>query len=88
MYVDGDDLIDPRTVELMVEAADNYRVPLVVGSFAKTPLLDSYKMGQDAEFVVTDHWLLLAKVALRDRAERAAQAGVKKPRGRKVKESA
>lgn len=52
MYVDGDDLIDPRTVELMVEAAGNYLVPLVVGSFAKTPVLENYKMGQDAEFNV------------------------------------
>lgn len=64
MYVDGDDLIDPRTVELMVEAADNYRVPLVVGSFAKTPLLDSYEMGQDAEFVVESGAERLRKLLL------------------------
>lgn len=52
MYVDGDDLIDSRTVELMVEAADKYQVSLVIGSFAKTPVLDSYKMGQNVEFHV------------------------------------
>lgn len=52
MYVDGDDLIDPRTVELMVEAALKYQVTLVAGSFAKTPLLENYKMEQTAEFKV------------------------------------
>lgn len=52
MYVDGDDLIDSRTVELMVEAADKYQVSLVIGSFAKTPVLDNYKMGQNVEFHV------------------------------------
>ena len=52
MYVDGDDLIDPRTVEFMVKAASEFQVPLVVGSFAKTPLLESYEMGQTSEFKV------------------------------------
>ena len=52
MYVDGDDLIDPRTVELMVEAALKYQVTLVAGSFAKTPLLENYEMEQTAEFKV------------------------------------
>ena len=52
MYVDGDDLIDSRTVELMLEAAGKYQVPLVIGSFAKTPVITNYKMGQNVEFHV------------------------------------
>lgn len=52
MYVDGDDLIDSRTVELMVEAALKYRVLFVAGSFAKTPPLDSYEMKKGAMFTV------------------------------------
>ena len=64
MYVDGDDLIDPRTVELMVEAADDYLVPLVVGSFAKTLALDNYKMGQDVEFNVESGTERLRKLLL------------------------
>lgn len=52
MYVDGDDLIDPRTIELMVEAALKYQVTLVAGSFAKTPLLENYEIEQAAEFKV------------------------------------
>ena len=36
----------------MVDAADKYQVSLVIGSFAKTPVLDNYKMGQNAEFHV------------------------------------
>lgn len=50
MYVDGDDLIDPRTVELMVKAALKYKAPLVAGSFAKTSPLKNYQMQNGASF--------------------------------------
>lgn len=52
MYVDGDDLIDPRTVELMVEAAVKYQVLFVAASFAKTPPLESYEMKKSASFTL------------------------------------
>lgn len=64
MYVDGDDLIDPRTVELMVKAASEFQVPLVAGSFAKTPLLESYEMGQTSEFKVESGAERLRKLLL------------------------
>lgn len=52
MYVDGDDLIDPRAVEFMVQAALRYRVSFVAGSFAKTPPLESYEMRGEPSFTL------------------------------------
>ena len=52
MYVDGDDLIDPRAVELMVQAALRYHVSFVAGSFAKTPPLESYEMRREPSFTL------------------------------------
>lgn len=64
MYVDGDDLIDPRTVEFMVKAASEFQVLLVAGSFVKTPLLESYEMGQTSEFKVESGAERLRKLLL------------------------
>lgn len=52
MYVDGDDLVDRRTVELMVDAALKYQVPFVAGSFVKVSPLESYEMQSEVSFVL------------------------------------
>lgn len=52
MYVDGDDLIAPRAVELMVAAATKYGVEFVAASFAKVPPVEGYEPDEDASFTV------------------------------------
>lgn len=52
MYVDGDDLIDRRAVEYMVQAALRYRVSFVAGSFVKTPPLEKYGMRNEPLFSI------------------------------------
>ena len=52
MYVDGDDMIDSSAVDQMVGAAMSFNVPFVVGSFEKTPPLETYEMEKGASFEV------------------------------------
>lgn len=52
MYVDGDDLIAPNAVELMVGAATEYSVEFVTASFAKVPPIENYELGADVAFSV------------------------------------
>ncbi len=66
MYVDGDDLIDPNCVELMVEAATEHDVSLVVGSFAKVPPVEEYEMKQTASFDVESGSERLRRLLLLD----------------------
>lgn len=52
MYVDGDDLIAPVAVELMVTAATEHGVELVATSFAKVPPIENYELDTDVAFAV------------------------------------
>lgn len=64
MYVDGDDLIDPRAVEFMLQAALRYHVSFVAGSFAKMPPLESYEMRSEPLFTLESGWEHLRRLLL------------------------
>ena len=66
MYVDGDDLIAPNAVELMVGAAREYDVEFVAASFAKVPPIDSYELDEDAAFAVESGRERLRRLLLLD----------------------
>lgn len=64
MYVDGDDLIDARAVELMVGAAEAYGVSLVAASHAKVSPLSAYEAPGQITFEVEDGCNRLKKLLL------------------------
>ena len=66
MYVDGDDLIAPNAVELMVGVATEYGVEFVAASFAKVPPIESYKLDEDAVFAVESGRERLRRLLLLD----------------------
>lgn len=66
MYVDGDDLIDPGAVELMVAAATEYDVEFVAASFAKVPPIESYELDADVSFSVESGHERLRRLLLSD----------------------
>ena len=66
MYVDGDDLIAPGAVELMVSAATEHGVELVAAAFAKVPPIESYELDADVLFSVESGHERLRRFLLSD----------------------
>ncbi len=66
MYVDGDDLMTSRAVELMVEAAVEFGVDFVAASFAKVPPIESYKSDEEVTFILESGRERLRRLLLLD----------------------